>query len=610
MRMTRLAWATVLGLSAAACSAGGGDVIGAAGNAGQGGSGGTSVFDGGTAGTGGGGLSCNPGTWSCAGNVHYRCGSDGTTREQETTCPEACDPGLGCVACAPGSRRCEGPVSMICSPTGAKWTAARNCAEWGSACGASGFCEDACGLAERTDSYVGCEYWPTPLANSPNLDTSVFDFRVVVGNPNGTPAQVEVTRAGVQVHASEVPPGGLAEIALPWIDGQSQAVPPSDWRSIVVADGAYRLRADQPVTVSQFNPFEYGADGGSSFSYTNDATLLLPSHVLTGDYVNLTYVPLSEVYGFPKTVDKWANYFSVVAVAPTPTLLRVQVTGYTAEDQGGRFGATPPGGWIELTLQPGEVATIAGAPPPDCTPGRPGYHDDGSIETCYEHEHDLTGSRVLADQPVQVFGGHVCAYVPYTSEACDHLEVQLPPVQTWGKEFVSRPMIDGGELGDNLVRVVAAFDATEVVVEPPQGGVGTITLDANRWVEFMASSAFSVRGSNPVMVGQYLLGQAYPEPDASRGDPAMTVLVPFEQFRDNYIFVAPSSYNPDNNGQSYVQVVRSPGVALSLDGNPVDVAWASVGGREVGVLPVPGGTHTMTAAEPFGLVAYGLGKYT
>lgn len=632
MKVAINAWC--LGLAALwglGCSAGGGNEgVGSAtgGSGGTGASGGTGggAWDGGTGATGGGSLQCTPGTWACSGNVYYLCGADGVTQEQPTECPDACDPDLGCVACVAGTRRCEGDVSMVCAADASGWTTGRDCSEWGSTCGSSGFCDDACGQAERTDSYVGCEYWPTPLANTSELNPSLFDYRVVVGNPNTSVAHVTVTRAGSQVWEGDVPAGGLAEIPLAWIDGQSFGLGSDNWQSLVVSHGTYRLRSDQPVTVAQFNPFEYSTSGseGNAFSYTNDATLLLPTHVLTGDYVNLTYVPFSRASGVdgaiptPPSYAKYADYLAVVGVAPEPTLVRVQVTAHTAGDSGGRFGPTGPYGWIEFTLQQGEVAHVAAQPPPDCVPGRPGFHHEEEcqfnicdyLDTCFEHEHDLTGSRVIADRPVQVFGGHVCAYVPYTSQACDHLEVQVPPIQTWGKQFVSRPMTDGGGPGENLVRVVAAFDGTEVSVSPPQGGVDKIVLDANRWVEFMASSPFSVSGSNAIMVGQFLLGQYYPEPDAARGDPAMTVLVPAEQYRKDYIFVTPSSYNASTNGQSFVMIIRPPGVELSLDGSPVNTTWDAIGGKEIGIVPVEGGTHTMSAAQAFGMVAYGLGSFT
>jgi hypothetical protein len=566
-------------------------------------------------------LQCTPGTWACAGNVHYECGPDGIAHQQETTCPDACHPALGCVLCVPGGRRCVGEVSMICSADGTSMQTGRDCSEWGSTCGGNGFCEDPCGQAEATDSYVGCEYFPTPLANTAELNPTAFDYRVVVGNPNTAAATVTITKGGTTLYEEDVAAGGLAEIPLPWVDGQSFGLPLNSWSSMIVGDGAYRLRSSQPVTVTQFNPFEYSADG--VFSYTNDATLLLPTHVLTGDYVNLTYVPFSRSTGttgtFPTPPDasKYGDYVAIVGTSPETTHVTVWVTSPIAAEKSGRFGASPAFAPIEFDLQRGEVAHVVAAPPPDCGPGRPGYNrvEDCTFnicdyfDTCFEFEHDLTGSRITANRPVEVFGGHVCAYVPYTSEACDHLEVQLAPIQTWGKQFVSRPMTDGGGAGDNLVRVVAAFNGTEVTVDPPQGGVDKITLDANRWVEFMASSPFSVTGTEAIMVGQFLLGQYYP-PQAARGDPAMTVLVPAEQFRKDYIFVTPSSYNPTTNGQSYVLVIRPPNAALTLDGNALSATWQSVGGREVAIVPVEGGTHTMTGTEAFGMIAYGLGSFT
>jgi hypothetical protein len=112
------------------------------------------------------------------------------------------------------------------------------------------------------------------------------------------------------------------------------------------------------------------------------------------------------------------------------------------------------------------------------------------------------------------------------------------------------------------------------------------------------------------MVGQFLVGQHYPTPEASRGDPGMTVLVPSEQYRTDYNFVLPSSYNASTNGQNYVLISRLPGESLTVDGKPVSTTFETIAGREVGILALEGGTHTMSCSEPFGLIAYGLGSYT
>ncbi len=613
----------VVAVLLASCSAGGNNVNTQSGMGGASGAGGSTVFDGGGGLGPDGSIHCTPGAWSCLGQTYYLCADDGVGHLQEQQCPNACDPAKGCVLCVPGQRQCQGTVSMMCNADASALVYGRDCAEWGSTCASNGYCSDPCGQAELTQSYVGCEYWPAPLANAPELDSTVFDFRVVVGNPNETQANIEVTQGGTTVYTGAVQPGSLTEIPLPWVDGQSFGLPLNSWQSIIKAGGAYRLRSDQPVTVAQFNPFEYAVNG--TYSYTNDATLLLPAHVLTGDYTALTYVPFSRATGtaggpFPSapSFSKYGDYIAIAGVSPDPTNVQVYVAANTAAEATGRFPATPPFGVVQFTLQRGEVAHVASAPPPDCVAGRPGYRRDQTcqfnvcdfVDTCREYEYDMTGSRVVADHPVEVFGGHVCAYVPYYSQACDHLENQLAPIQTWGKKYVSRPMTDGGGPGDNLVRVVAAFDNTQVHVDPPQGGVGDTTLNHGQWIEFMASSAFSVTGSDAIMVGQFLVGQYYPNPVASRGDPGMTVLVPSEQFRKDYIFVTPSSYNASTNGQNYVLITRPPGVGLTLDGQPLNAQWQSVGGMEVAIVPVDGGTHTMKASDKFGMIAYGLGSFT
>lgn len=571
-------------------------------------------------------FACTPGVNGCYGKVHYVCADDGVTRLDEQECPSQCDPSLGCVSCKPGTRSCEGNVSMICAPDAQTWVHGRDCAEWKSQCGDTGYCSDACGQAEATMSYVGCEYWPAPLANTSELNQAVFDYRVVVANPNEQEAEITVTRGATQAFSGKVGAHQLVEIPLPWVDGQSFGIGGGEWKSIATKDGAYRLRSSLPVTVSQFNPFEYqaGTAEAPEYSYTNDATLLLPTHVMTGDYVNVTYLPFTRASGMtggvpmPPDYMKYPGYLAIVGITPEPVHVAVTVSANAIEEKGGKFNWAPPGGTIEFDLQRGEVVHLTAAPPPDCTAGRPGYVREQEctfgicdwMDTCAEPEFDLTGSRIRASGPVEVFGGHVCAYVPYTSQACDHLESVLSPIQTWGKVFVSRPMTDGGGPGDNLVRVVAAFDDTEVTVNPPQGSISTVTLQANEWVEFMASTPFVASGSKAIQVAQYLVGQHYSKPAANRGDPAMTVLVPSEQYRADYIFVTPSSYNAGTNGQNFVMIVRPPNLSLTLDGNPLDATWQAIGGKEVGIVAVEGGTHTMKASDKFGMITYGLGSYT
>ncbi len=520
-------------------------------------------------------------------------------RPDATTCDTE-----GCVPCTPGVRRCDGTVSMVCATDGSRWLHGRDCADWGVECDDSGYCQDDCAEAEATRSYVGCEYYAAPFANSPELDRRVFDFRVVVANPSSLPADVTVY-AGPHIEARHtVVPGDLVVISLPWVDRLSFELGPDPWTSTVVPDGAYRIVASRPVIVSQFNPFEYGEDW--DYSYSNDASLLLPVHALGTEHLAASYVPIGTG---GETFPGYPGWIGVVGVSPEPTTVEVVAAGEIEADAEGRWDRTPEGGTFSFTLARGEVAQIANAVQPECGPERPGY-TGGDHPLCREHGHDVTGSVVRSDRPVAVFSGHACAFVPYDIGMCDHLETQLAPVTTWGRKLATAPMRDPGVNVPNLLRVIAARDDTTVTFDPPVDGRERVLLDAGEHVEVSVAAPVAIEADAPIQVAQYLMGQFAADPPSDRGDPALTILVPAEQFRPDYVFVTPTSYSDNPFGQSYVLVSRRPDVPIELDGEQLEATWASAGDQELAVVPVGGGTHRARSAAPFGLVAFGLGSYT
>lgn len=573
---------------------------------------------------------CTPGAGACDGFTHYTCGPDGQSRTNEQLCDGACDPTQGCVACVPGTRRCDGSVSTACAADASGYVAVRDCAENGSTCGGGGFCNDACGTAESTRSNVGCEYWPVPLANLGSWEGR-YDFRVVAANPGTENANIRVFRGDTLVTNAVIPGGGANDIVLPWIEGVNDGLA-TERTSFGVANGAYRLVSDRPVTVAQFNPFEYdngrSTIDGRDYSFSNDASLLLPAHSFTGDYIATSFVPLSAtqvqsggIFGEVRSHSTHPGYITVVGTTEAPTTVQVVVQAAVQADRGGRFPATPRGGALSFTINRGEVVHIVAAPPPECSSGRPGLTSESlcppeqpscgvTLEFCNEAEYDLSGSRVSANHPIEVFGGHLCAYVPYNAQACDHLETQLPPLQTWGQNFTSGPLGNPGMALENIVRITGARANTTVTITPPQNGVGSLTLGAGQWREFIATSPFTVSATEGVMVTQFLVGQYASTPPAERGDPAMLVLPPREQFRSDYTFVTPTSYNSGTMGQSYLLVTRPAGLNITLDGAPINTTWQTVGDREVGIVPVEGGSHTMQSTDTFGVIVYGMGLFT
>lgn len=560
-----------------------------------------------------GGFFCTPGVVGCYGNIHYTCGDERDTREDEVVCPDACDPTLGCVTCVPGSRRCDGTVSMRCDDDGSGWTFGRDCSDWDVACGEGGYCEDGCASVEAQRSYVGCEYFTSPLPNYADLRNRAFDFRVVVTNPNRQPVDVTILKGAQLIVRETVVPGGVAEIPLPWINALSFPFDGQPWESFVQGEGAYRILSNHPFIVAQFNPFHYVA--GRDFSHSNDASLLLPVHVLGDEYIGLSYLPLSSGVA-PHVQDVLPGYLALVGVTPEPANVEIIPTVTVERDAAGRWPVTEAGTPLRFALARGEVAIVTPTMPPICseerdgfspiTPGRP---QNGGW--CDEPDHDLTGSIITADRAIQAFGGHTCAFVPFDVMACDHLEETLAPLATWGTEFETMPLRDPATRAPNLLRIVAGHDGTELTLDPPQHGVDAgHRLERGEHIDVMIEGPVSIAATQPIQVGQILLGQNIENPPLERGDPALTMLVPQEQFRTEYVFVTPSSYVATTGGQSWLLVSREPGVAITLDGAPLEAEWMSAGERELALVAVAGGSHRATSSKPFGLIAYGLGSYT
>jgi hypothetical protein len=225
-------------------------------------------------------------------------------------------------------------------------------------------------------------------------------------------------------------------------------------------------------------------------------------------------------------------------------------------------------------------------------------------------EHDLTGTKVQSDRPIAVFAAHNCAFVPDIQvKFCDHLEHQLAPVDTWNSSYVAdqfepRP----GEAYD-VWRIMAAYDETVVSTDPLVPEVAGILLNAGEWVEYTAPFPHFIQATGPIQVGHYMTGSNIPGFDpvcgdqlTGIGDPAFTIGVGLEQYLDNYLVLTPAGYTDD-----WINVVRSAGTTVRLDGEPIVGDGVLVGNTSLELIriPVEDGVHRLTSESPFGVTAYG-----
>jgi hypothetical protein len=575
-----------------------------------------------------------------------------------------------CVAvnCIPETRRCDSETQpQQCDAEGNGFVDMEACPE-GSRC-ENGNCLNRCEIAELTNSYIGCEYWAVELENhllddneetgNPLPDDRIPPFAVVLANTSTTyDAEITVFEALDRV-AQAVPartvgtdiqqPGlDLVTVYSEVVDGngdllyriegpiQDLVLPRGSTMTLILprkemAFGAssleplaYKVESTQPVVAYQFNPL------CCNYNFTNDASLLLPKSALTENYMHLGYAVWAGATG-SRLEEPFSGTLTVLATEPdtqvTITLSPSKQAGRPYSEMiypsnSGAIQGPDPNGVIRATLQPHDALNIASS-------------GVSPVE-------DLTGSSIVASKPVAVFGGHTCAFVPFANPACDHLESQLFPLETWGNRFVAAPLKRRGPEGTRsregtYWKFLAIRDDTEIRtgfnLEPPNAlppadeGVtncrdlaadpttGKFVLDRGQTCEFGTRDMFVVEATNPITMGAFLSGQNSVTDDAQfgdrAGDPAFFMVPPEEQYRTDYAFLTPATYFV-----SYVTAVIRPGTLLTLDGELVDLESPGV---DVGQTPdgqwqrlhieVEPGPHTIAAPLPFGIVVYGYDDY-
>ena len=584
--------------------------------------------------TPGGGGRCGVGVTSyCAGDINVACNADGSEggREDCSAVGASCAPGLGCRVCVPSRAMCDGNDSMRCRADGSGYDLVATCdVAAGEACIAStGLCNSPCAAAEASNSYIGCEYWPVPTTNAVSRDD--FAFAVVVSNPGTTPATIRVTRGAADVATATVAPGAVQTIPLPWIDALQRGAGAA--ASSLVRGGAYRLRSNTPVTVYQFSPIDFRvghdcanedpstAEGNDNqcFSFTNDASLLLPTHVLTGNYLALTQpsnqFEITQFDFFGETTDttQAPGFLTLVGVDATPVSVQVTFSSAVLASADGSVRAFRSGEVGTFSLGQGDVLQLLSAFPTGCTPSAP--NDEirdafGGVQArvryCDTSAFDLTGTEVRATGRLAVIAGHECAFVPTNRWACDHLEEAMFPLETWGNEAIVS-ITQPRESEPNLVRIVSSHDDNTITFDPPSAH-GPVTLARGQMVQFESQQSFRASGTDAFATAQFLVGQNYEglEMATDLGDPSLSLAIPTAQFRSEYSFLAPTTYT-----ESFVNVTAPAGASVMLDGRAVS-GFTPVGSTGFGVarVSIPGGPHSMTGNQPFGIVVYGFGNYT
>ncbi len=525
--------------------------------------------------------SCSPGAYGmcvdednievcsedCSGYVPEACGLN------EICADGACVP----KDCNPGSTVCSDDESFQeCNAQGTGYEDPVPCTP-GDVCDA-GQCVSACSVAAQTKSSVGCEFWAVDMPNLANQAQLVY--AVAISNPSDKyPVEVKVydgnNNGNEQLLVTQViQPRDVRVIKLSGTQGQSTGYYNDDagFNGLGIAHGrGFRIESDLPVIATQFNPL------GGSAGFTTEASLLLPTHALGEDYYHLA----------------WANgagVGSVMVIMATENNTDVRIKPTVGSNPGmGGLPALPQGVFTEVTVDKYDY-----------------------IQVVANGNQDLTGSQIESNKPVAVFGGHSCGYVPSVSTAwCDHLEEQILPLETWGKNYIAarNPQRESEPM---RWRIVASKDNTTVNFSPPVSLGNSVNLDAGEVVEFDDNDDFSISADEPILVAGYMLGcKSNGVGNNCKGDPYMVLMVPREQFKTDYVFLIDDSYTED-----FAKLIRPSGAAVEVGclGVVPENRWEAVGnsGYEVATINMnPGeanctiGTNEASSDEKFGIIVSG-----
>ncbi|MBM4354389.1 MAG: hypothetical protein FJ109_11440 [Deltaproteobacteria bacterium] len=519
----------------------------------------------------------------CMGPSSYkRCAGSGVKWE-----PGYCQAPLTCYegscvpwVCLPGDLTCKGmtaPQECQLEPDGenTKWEVIQLCQ--GGLC-KDGACVSACDVNLKDNSYMGCDYYAVDLDN---VEGGQYQpVAVVVSVPTTEAGNAEITITNMAANPPvDLGPGELGVQDM-LVAGRQLKIfmLPTEFGidGSVLTNKTFRVKSTAPVTVHEFNPL----NGENVF--TNDASLLLPSNVGGQEYLVMAWPMRTEGYSL-------RGFAAVVATQEGTTKVDLWPTSAVLSGSNVQSLAPNPQDPYTFYLNMGDVL---------------------NIETDGAQGSDLTGTRIVSDKKVSVFGGHECANIPLGTNYCDHVEQQLIPVPTWGTHYIGDAFKARNAAQKDVFRVLAGADNVKVTLNPSVAG--PYILQKGQWVEFYSGTSFEVVATGPVLLGHYLQGSNYagfsPHPQCSFGtgigDPAFTLGIPMEQYLKEYIVLTPPAYIED-----YVNIMAKIGTegSITIDGNPVNAPFVPAGasGYAVAQVSVSDGVHTIKGSEVFGVTAYG-----
>ncbi len=528
---------------------------------------------------------CTLGESYCSDNeTEMRCNEQGTAWEEIE-----CGVAYVCVEdecrlqiCPPGMVQCLSDTSYhVCNESGTDYLDPVDCPPDTSCY--EGNCLNLCQIADQTRSSVGCIFYAVDQHN--RYDWGGYIIAVANTNDHHTAnVTLQHRRGGTwsTVATAAVAPNSLHSFT----PGNNSQVTTSNATAFGRGYG-FKITSDVPIVAYQLNAIA---------SCTGEGSMLIPYNGLDSSYYLVTYRGFS---GPP--------LFTLVGAVDGTS---VQITPSQNTAGGGQIPAITAGNTATITMDECDVAQVVAT----------------------NVAGDLSGTRIVASNPIAVFTGSYCSHVPQGCTfchvndclSCDPLEEQMIPKSTWGRVFVAHVV---PEFNWGYFRIVAEQDNTTVnitlapgtVARYPAGVFPPINLNAMQMAEFELGCTEGGGGcglallesTKPITLTNFIEGGQCRTQRCERdhcpgnyADPSMIVMPPVEQFMREYIFLTPNGFTND-----YVTVIRETGSPITLDSAPLTATFLPVPGGlyEVAHVPVAPGTHHISGTLPFGIILGGYG---
>ncbi len=324
-----------------------------------------------------------------------------------------------------------------------------------------------------------------------------------------------------------------------------------------VARKAVRLTSPLPISVYVMNG-KY---------VTSDGYLAIPAAAFGKKYISTSYYDFNEVR-------PWPGGFLIIA-KENGTVVNIKLRG-TGKEYARTYGGKQIGDEFQISMEQGDVYCIVG---------------DARTRGIF----DITGTEVTSNNPIGMISFHNRTTMPnllQNGNGRDHMVEMTPPVDTWGKKYVT---VEYTRQGNNpagkgdVFRVIASQPNTTWSLKFYNkenkaliGQTGGRLAQAGDFADLGQSagpthltSGYSVwEADKPIFVMQYSCSANF---DGDQyHDPFMINVVPQEQFIPNTLFQSPTDNKfmihrlnlivwADVNDPNYIDNLKS----LEIDDIPV-----------------------------------------